>query len=138
MDQDSDSRRIVVAALGAALVAFAIFWVRGVAYLYGRHPHEDAYILFRYVDNLVTGQGIAFNPGGPPTEGATDFLWMIALSLWVRLGVDVALAAVWLNALGCGLMASVCSSTAASSRRCSGSGCRGPRGHLRCCRTSRW
>ena len=107
MDQGSDSRRIVVAALGAALVAFAIFWVRGVAYLYGRHPHEDAYILFRYVDNLVTGHGIAFNPGGPPTEGATDFLWMIALSLWVRLGVDVALAAVWLNALGCGLMAYV-------------------------------
>ena len=97
----------MIAASGAALLAFALYWVRGIAYLYRWHPHEDAYILFRYVENFVTGQGIAFNRGGPPTEGATDFLWMIGLSFLVRLGVDVARAAVWLNGLGCALMAYV-------------------------------
>jgi hypothetical protein len=98
---------MVVAAASAALVAFAIYWIRGIGYLYDHHPHEDAYILFRYVENFVNGQGIAFNPGGPPTEGATDFLWMIGLSVLVRLGVDVARAVVWLNAIGCALMAYV-------------------------------
>jgi hypothetical protein len=96
-----------LAASGAALVAFAIYWIRGIGFLHERHPHEDAYILFRYVEHLVDGRGIVFNPDGPPTEGATDFLWMILLSFGVWLGEDVARAAVWLNALGCALMAYV-------------------------------
>ena len=94
---------VLVAA--AAASRLRAYWARGIAYLDVRHPHEDAYILFRYVNNLVTGEGISFNPGGPPTEGATDLLWMILLSGLVRLGVDVARAAVLLNAAGCGLLA---------------------------------
>ncbi|HWM85423.1 MAG TPA: hypothetical protein VNO33_06280 [Kofleriaceae bacterium] len=103
--RDLPSRPAALVAAAAAMAAFALFWARGIAYLDVRHPHEDAYILFRYVDNLVAGEGIAFNPGGPPTEGATDFLWMILLSVPVRLGVDVARAAVLLNAAGCALLA---------------------------------
>lgn len=107
MNRDTRSIGTVLAASGAALVAFTIYGIRGIGYLHERHPHEDAYILFRYVEHLVAGHGVAFNPGGPPTEGATDFLWMILLSGWVWLGTDVARAAVWLNALGCALMAHV-------------------------------
>ncbi len=103
--RDLRSHPAAVVAAAAALAAFALYWARGIAYLDVRHPHEDAYILFRYVNNLVTGEGISFNRGGPPTEGATDFLWMLLLSGLVRLGVDVARAAVLLNAAGCGLLA---------------------------------
>jgi len=41
------------------------------------HPHEDAYILFRYAENLAAGHGIVFNVGGPRAEGATDFLHLL-------------------------------------------------------------
>lgn len=91
--------------LAVSMLAFVLFWLRGIAYLYERHPHEDAFILFRYVENVAAGRGIVFNGSGPPAEGATDFLWMILLSLLVRLGVDVAVAVVWLNGLGCALIA---------------------------------
>lgn len=107
MNRDIRSPKELLGATGAALVAFTIYWIRGIGFLYERHPHEDAYILFRYVQNVVSGYGIAFNPGGPPTEGATDFLWMMLLSFCVWLGADVARAVVWLNAVGCGLMAYV-------------------------------
>ncbi|HET9957852.1 MAG TPA: hypothetical protein VFQ61_25315 [Polyangiaceae bacterium] len=70
-----------------------------------RHPHEDAFILFRYVEHLAHGQGIVFNTVGPHAEGATDFLWMVLLALGTRLGVDVAEFAALLNALGVALLA---------------------------------
>ena len=49
--RDPRTRWLVLVSASAALLAFAVFWARGVAYLHARHPHEDAYILFRYVEN---------------------------------------------------------------------------------------
>ena len=97
------AQRLVYASAG--FLSAAIFWCRAVAQLHVRHPHEDAFILFRYAENLAHGAGIVFNISGPPTEGATDFLWMVMLAAGVRLGVDVAVAAAFLNACGCGILA---------------------------------
>jgi hypothetical protein len=91
-------------AIIPACLAFVGTWIRGIGQLYTRHPHEDAYILFRYAEHLAAGLGIVYNPGGPPTEGATDFLWLVLLAGLVRAGADVAVAAVWLNALGAALL----------------------------------
>ncbi|HEY6876633.1 MAG TPA: hypothetical protein VI299_01390, partial [Polyangiales bacterium] len=63
-----------------------------------------AFILFRYADHLAAGLGIVFNPKGPPAEGATDFLWLVLLAGFVKLGWDVALAAALLNAAGSSLI----------------------------------
>jgi len=71
-----------------------------MSFLVWGRPHEDAFILFRYCKNLAAGQGIVFYPGGPHAEGATDFLWMVAVTSVHRLGIDVALAALVLNSLG--------------------------------------
>ena len=103
-------------AAAAALLAGAIFWCKGVVYLEQRHPHEDAFILFRYAEHLAHGHGIAFNPGGPPIEGATDFLYLLLLSALVHLGMDVAVAAVWLNALGSALIGFLLARICMSSR----------------------
>jgi len=91
----------------AAAVACLGFWVLGWLALNSGHPNEDAYILFKYVDNLVAGDGIVFYAGGPPTEGATDFLWLLLLSGTAWLGVDIAIAAVLWNGLGAGLAAGI-------------------------------
>ncbi len=89
-----------------ALVAMAcgtVYFYIGYLILGSVHPFEDAYILFRYAENLAAGNGIVFNIGGPRTEGATDFLWLLGISGGVRLGADVALVALMLNALGASL-----------------------------------
>jgi hypothetical protein len=89
-----------VSARLAAATTLGITWARGVAYLHAGHPHEDAFILFRYAEHLAGGHGIVFNIGGAPTEGATDFLWMVLIAAGNVLGLDSALAALLLNAFG--------------------------------------
>jgi hypothetical protein len=57
------------------------------------HVSDDAYISFRYVDRLVDGAGLTFNPG-ERVEGFSNPLWVLCLALGrlvTRLGcVDVA------------------------------------------------
>ena len=62
-----------------ALGTGGAFLAIGLAVLSVDHPAGDAYIVF--------------NAGGPRSEGASDFLWMLLLAAGVRLGLDVAIAA---------------------------------------------
>ncbi|MEO8798840.1 MAG: hypothetical protein ABI551_13210 [Polyangiaceae bacterium] len=88
-------------------IAAALYLALALSFLAFGFPHEDAFILFKYANNVACGQGIAFYPGGPHVEGATDFLWMMALAGAHLLHVDVAVAAAVLNAVGFGLAASI-------------------------------
>jgi hypothetical protein len=90
------------------LLVFAIYLVIAVHTLFVAHPAEDAYILFHYAENVAAGHGIVFNAGGPHAEGATDFLWLALLSLFAKLGVNVALAAAVLNSIGAAAASFVC------------------------------
>ena len=49
---------------------------------------DDVFISFRYVDHLLRGQGLVFNPG-ERVEGYTHFLWVILLAACNRLGFDL-------------------------------------------------
>ena len=60
-------------------------------------PHEDAAILFRYSENLSNTGIISYNPNGVPTEGATDFLWMVIIAILHKFGVDSYFSAITLN-----------------------------------------
>jgi hypothetical protein len=57
------------------------------------HPFEDAAMLLRYSEHVASGQGIIWNPGGAPVDGATDFLFMMMVAGLSRLGLDVMGAA---------------------------------------------
>jgi len=75
--------QIALAAFGAAGLALFIISPRLI------RPWEDAIILFAYSNNLAdTGISSSF-PGGPRTEGATDFLWMVILAFGRKVGLDV-------------------------------------------------
>lgn len=50
---------------------------------------EDAAMLLRYADNLADGYGIVFNPGDEKVDGATDFLFMVMVSSFHRIGVSL-------------------------------------------------
>jgi hypothetical protein len=56
-------------------------------------PAEDAAILLRYAQHLADGHGIVWNLGGPPTEGATDFVFLCLVAAAVKLGLSAMTAA---------------------------------------------
>lgn len=62
--------------------------------------HEDAYILLIYIRNFVETGIISYNWGGPPTEGATDFLWLLLVSFLTTTGIDPAVSMALINSLG--------------------------------------
>jgi arabinofuranosyltransferase len=49
---------------------------------------DDAFISYRYAQNLAMGHGITWNPGQPPTEGYTNFLLVLILAPAILLGLD--------------------------------------------------
>ena len=83
-----------------ALALTAVHLAIGLGVLAFGHPHEDAYILFKYARELAQGSGIVYFPGGPHAEGATDFLWMLLLAGARVVGIDVAVAAAILSSCG--------------------------------------
>jgi hypothetical protein len=63
---------------------------------------DDAYIGFRYALNLAHGHGLVWNPG-EPVEGYTNLLWVLLLSPFAALGLDLVVPAAVLGTLaGCG------------------------------------
>lgn len=53
---------------------------------------DDAWISFRYARNLASGLGLVFDPGGPPVEGYTNFLWVMLAAPFIGAGIPVAKA----------------------------------------------
>ncbi len=52
-------------------------------------PFDDAYITFRYAENIAKGFGIVWNIGGPHTEGYTNFLLVLILSPFAFFNADL-------------------------------------------------
>lgn len=78
------------------LVAFGYFMF--LASIGALLPAEDAAILFSYAVNFADTEVIAFYRGGPPAEGATDFLAMALLAGLRRLGMRVDAGAALVSA----------------------------------------
>lgn len=50
---------------------------------------DDAFISFRYAKNFINGHGLVWNIGEqPPVEGYTNFLWVIIISLFMKIGCE--------------------------------------------------
>ena len=88
-----------------AIAALACFWVLLFGlYIYeaswlppwpASTPEEDAFISFRFADNLAEGYGPVFNRGGRAVEGYTNFLWVAWLAALHRQWPDTVLHALW-------------------------------------------
>jgi len=53
---------------------------------------EDPYISYRYAEHLAQGEGLTWNPGEPPIEGYTNFLWVAIMALPAMLGLKMVVA----------------------------------------------
>jgi hypothetical protein len=59
---------------------------------------DDAYISFRYAENLALGRGLVWN-AGERVEGYTDFLWTVVIAAFIRAGADPGHAGILLSLL---------------------------------------
>ena len=71
---------ILCLAVGALIVGAVRWWPRTV---------DDAFITFRYSENLVDGSGPVFNPG-ERVEGYSSPSWMLLMAGAIGLGADPA------------------------------------------------
>lgn len=98
------------AQLYVPVCAGIAFLVLSVFIMQNGHLHEDSYILFQYSRSLANGGGIAFDRLSGHSEGATDFLWMSALSFvhWASAKlIPIGVAAGVINAFGMSVLAYV-------------------------------
>lgn len=81
MSDAARTRTYWIAAALAAAAAFAHAWAL-------RWSCDDAFLSFRYAQNLVEGHGLRFNldPTEAPVEGYTNFTWTLWLALGMKLG----------------------------------------------------
>jgi arabinofuranosyltransferase len=86
------------------MVLIALAFLAHVVYL--NCVAEDAFIALRFAKNLAQGQGLVWNPGMPPVEGYTDFLWVMLSAGAMALGLPgVAFAQGLSIAAGLGTLA---------------------------------
>tara|TARA_B100000519_G_scaffold177829_1_gene167724 strand:+ start:480 stop:2003 length:1524 start_codon:yes stop_codon:yes gene_type:complete len=71
------------------LIFITIFFLSLLVYL--PNTQEDAYIGFRYAENFANGHGLTFN-NGEYVEGYTNFLFIILLSFFYKIGLATTLA----------------------------------------------
>ncbi len=90
--------------LPIAAVLFA--WVLFAAESMEVFPQiDDAYISYRYAQNLVDGNGLVFNVG-EYVEGYTNLLWTLLIAAGLSLGWSAEATSHWLGfASGCALLA---------------------------------
>lgn len=79
-------------AAGWALVLLAPATILAILHLNRVELVDDAYITFRYVENLLGGHGLVFNPG-ERVEGLSNALWAFLLVPARYLGLDIEMTA---------------------------------------------
>lgn len=86
--RDGDTRDLIHLLTLVALVLLA-----GLpAFFSASPPAEDAAMLMRYAAHLADGQGIVWNPGEAPVDGATDFLFLLMTAGLTAAGLPVETA----------------------------------------------
>lgn len=63
-------------------------------------PLDDTYIHFQYARQLASGQPYSYNPGLPPTSGATSFLYPYLLAIGYLLGFQGFNLGLWAMLIG--------------------------------------
>ncbi len=79
-------RRIAVLPALVSVAALAIF--AHLLRAFWPYVLDDTFIIFRYAENLAAGHGLTWNPGAPPAEGYTCFLWVLLMAVPHALGIE--------------------------------------------------
>ncbi|MCB9453605.1 MAG: hypothetical protein H6672_19410 [Anaerolineaceae bacterium] len=98
-------RRSLFIWVVCCLLAGAVFLVYASTSLAGGRgafllPLDDVYIHFQYAKQLAAGQPYVYNPGLPPTSGATSFLYPYVLAAGYLLGFQGLNLSLWAMVVG--------------------------------------
>ena len=90
------------------LILLALVLATVLASAYGLCTQDDAFISFRYAQNLWEGHGLVFN-SGEKVEGITNLLWTLFFVPAFALNIDPVLFSIILGLLSLGslIMASI-------------------------------
>lgn len=91
-------------AFALALLLFYLVYAIGNIYAQYSLVFDDAFISYRYARNLANGFGLVWNPGEAPLEGYTNFLLVVILAPFIRLGADPLLVTRILSFLSMGAL----------------------------------
>ena len=84
---------IVSRVIATRFIGFIIVTLFGICEAWNlRFIQDDAYISWRYADNLASGLGLVWNQG-ERVEGYTNFLWTVILAVPHAVGLDVEMFA---------------------------------------------
>jgi arabinofuranosyltransferase len=108
-------RRSDMPTILITLFALGIYAQHAWAYraLFLGNACDDAYISFRYLENLATGHGLVYNPG-ERVEGFSNLLWILLLFPFRLAGADIVRAS---QLLGIGFGAATITLAVISIRR---------------------
>jgi arabinofuranosyltransferase len=70
------------------LLVFCIFYYLLAIISQRNMVFDDSFISYRYAKNLANGYGLTWNPNEAPVEGYTNFLLVIILAPFIKLGAD--------------------------------------------------
>jgi len=87
-------KKHLIIYLVVSILLFLVF-----VYLFWDYSIDDAFITFRFAENLVNGDGLVFNPGDRPVEAYSNFLWLLVLAFVYLLGLPIYLSAKILGVL---------------------------------------
>ncbi|MEO0820813.1 MAG: hypothetical protein AAF074_10365 [Pseudomonadota bacterium] len=82
---------VLSGSAATTLLAALILAVFVVHFLFLAVVAEDAFISFRFAQNVAGGHGFLWNIGEAPVEGYTNFLWVVIAAGLIATGLDVAL-----------------------------------------------
>lgn len=85
-----------------AALTFLVYLVTSVHIGQGEiiMPLDDAYIHFQYTRQMANGQPYVYNPGDPPTSGATSFIYPYVLAIGYVLGFKGLSLGLWAMGIG--------------------------------------
>ena len=82
MEKTIKNRQYIIAILLLLCIVGAFHSI-----MYSSDIIDDAYITFRYANNLAAGNGLTYNPP-EQLEGYTNFLLVVILALGVKVGIS--------------------------------------------------
>ncbi len=85
---DGSGRKYLLPGLALPMLLFLI-----QAYILWKFSIDDVAISYRYAQHLAQGAGLNWNPGQPPVEGYSNFLWVLLLAAGHKLGFDIEIFA---------------------------------------------
>src|SRR5262249_10595062 len=72
----------------ACLIVGVVLFCGSTIAAHSNRIFDNSFITYRYARNLADGAGITWNVNEPPVEGYTNFLLVIILAPFIRLGFD--------------------------------------------------